>query len=202
MAKQPGPSVSVDENYYGRILTGDYSSETKELVAEQIRHFQAIDALKLPIISYYAAWKTGQATIWYEFACRNFQDLMGCAPADIADAFRNSVLDRRVYKYVTAMDDVDQESLGKAEISGVRKKLRQNSKKEGRVEAVYKILLEQGRAIWLKDQASVETIKRDNLNLSIGCMSFVSKELEATEEKERMIKRLEKTIAELKSAPE
>lgn len=200
MANQAGSGVSVDQHYYGKILTGDYSEQTKARVAEQIRQFQAVDALRLPVISYLAAWDKGQETLWYEFVCRNFQELMGCEPAEVAGAFRNSVLDRRVYKYVSATDDVDKESLGKVEISGARKKLRQSSKKEGHVEAIYKILLEQGRAIWLKDQARIETIKADNLNLSIGCMSVVSKEIEATEESERLIKRLEKKISGFKAS--
>ncbi len=186
--------MTTKETYYGRILNGKYSQSLKQRVSGILQNLQAVDALALPVMVYLAAWQTEEETIWYEFTCRRFQKMMGCAPDEIAGAFRNSVLDRRVYRYANIQDDVAKESLNKSELSTSRRKLRRKTDEEGQVEAVYKILLDKGRAFWLKDQAVIETHKKDKISLSLGCMTVVSKEMEATEEKERLVARLQKTL--------
>lgn len=186
----------MEKSYYGKILNGKYSEELKHRVSGYLKNLQALDELNLPVIVYLAAWKTEEETIWYEFACKRFQQMMGCTPDEIAGAFRNSVLDRRVYVYANVQDDVAKESLNKSELSTSRKKLRRKTDEEGQVEAVYKILLEKGRAFWLKDQAVIETHKKDKISLSLGCMMVVSKEMEATEEKERLVSKLQKTLVD------
>lgn len=186
----------MEPYYCGKILNGKYSAALKKRVSGYLENLQMLDELNLPVIVYLAAWKTDEETIWYEFTCRRFQQMMGCAPDEIAGAFRNSVLDRRVYVYANIQDDVAKESLNKSELSTSRRKLRRKTGEEGQVEAVYKILLEKGRAFWLKDQAVIETHPKDGISLSLGCMMVVSKEMEATEEKERLVAKLQKTLTD------
>ncbi|MBA4366581.1 MAG: hypothetical protein C0403_02965 [Desulfobacterium sp.] len=52
------------------------------------------------------------------------------------------------------------------------------------------------RSVCLKDQASIESFQTDQIHLSLGCMTIVTKEMEAAEDKERIAEKLKQIIAE------
>lgn len=192
--------ISMDRinlnQYYGKILTGDYSQELKEKVALYINRLQLLDEIDMPAIIYLAAWHGSNKTIWYEFVSKQFTRLMGCAPAEISGAFRNSVIDRREYDYADNYIYIQKKVVDKKELFSSRKKIRQETRKKGNTEAVYKLLFEKGRAVWLKDQASIESFQTDQIHLSLGCMTIVTKEMEAAEDKERIAEKLKQIVAE------
>ncbi len=188
-------TIDLDQ-YYGKILTGNYSQELKEKVALYINRLQLLDEIDMPAIIYLAAWHGGNKTIWYEFVSKQFTRLMGCAPPEISGAFRNSVIDRREYDYVDDYINIQQKVVDKKELYSSRKKIRLETRKKGNTEAVYKLLFEKGRAVWLKDQASIESFETDQTYLSLGCMTIVTKEMEAAEDKERIAEKLKQIIAE------
>jgi diguanylate cyclase (GGDEF)-like protein len=49
----------------------------------------------------------------------------------------------------------------------------------------------EGRVIWLKDQATVETFDPDKVSISLGCLTDISKEMEVEEELKRTQKDLQ-----------
>lgn len=191
--------MEIENWYYGKILTGDYSRDLQGRVVQYLDVLKPVDRLELPAMVYLAAWKSGKETIWYEFASQSFCELLDCKPEELAGAFRNSVIDRRVFRYTNVRDDVGRDVIGKAELSATRKQLRRKTKQEGHLEAVYKILPQQGRAVWLKDHARIESYPEDGISLSLGSMAVISKEMEAVEEKERLIKKLEASVSDLQA---
>ena len=59
-------------------------------------------------------------------------------------------------------------------------------KRKGVTEAVYKCAINNGNVIWLKDQAIIEAYLDDHIYLSLGCLTNVSKEMEADEARKQM----------------
>lgn len=191
--------IDMDQ-YYGRILTGDYSQELKDKIAHYIERLRILDEIEIPAIIYLAAWQGSNKTIWYEFVSKQFTRLMECTPHETSGAFRNSVIDRREYDYASDEANVQKKVVDKKELSGSRKKIRRETGKKGNTEAVYKLLFEKGRAVWLKDQASIESFPEDKIHLSLGCMTLVTKEMEAAEDKERMVDKLKQILSETRTA--
>jgi hypothetical protein len=189
----------TNEKYLGKILKGNYSKKLKNRVSEYIQNLQAFEKTGVPIINYLAAWEDEKKSIWYEFASRKFLNIMGCEPSEIDGVFRNSVVDRRVYKYLSEDEHIEKDAINKSQISFSREKLRNESEKEGNTEAVYKILPDQGRAVWLKDIAKIEIHKDDNICLSLGFMTDITKEMTVFEEKERLAEKLQKSLDRLKT---
>ncbi len=177
MADQLGSTWIVDCDYCGRILHGDYSTTLKKRLAESIARFRAFNDAGNPAIPYIAAWREDEKVIWYEFVGRRLTDLLDCEPADIAEAFGNSIIDRCVYRH-TEDAGVKKEIISRQELSRVRKWLREESKKNGIIEAVYKLALKDGKVVWLKDQAAIEVHEQDRICLSMGGLSIVSEEME------------------------
>ena len=186
--------------YYGKILTGNYSQELKDKTAHYLERLQILDEIEVPAIIYLAAWQGSDKTIWYEFVSKQFCRLMECAPHETSGAFRNSVIDRREYDYGTDEANVRKKVVDKKELSGSRKKIRRETGEKGNTEAVYKLLFEKGRAVWLKDQAAIESFPEDKIHLSLGCMTLVTKEMEAAEDKERMVDKLRQILSETRAA--
>jgi hypothetical protein len=186
--------------YYGRILTGHYSQQLKDKVAHYIERLRILDEIEIPAIIYLAAWQGSNKTIWYEFVSKQFTELMECAPHETSGAFRNSVIDRREYDYTADEVNVRKKVVDKKELSGSRKKIRRETGMKGNTEAVYKLLFEKGRAVWLKDQASIESFPEDKIHLSLGSMTLVTKEMEAAEDKERMVDKLKQILSDTRSA--
>jgi diguanylate cyclase (GGDEF)-like protein len=175
------------ENYNGRILTGNYSDTLKKRVSELISSSRSIEQNDSPVSHYLAAWHENENVIWYEYVPHKVAALLGCQDDDVAVAFRNAVLDRRVYRYVDFHESkIAEEVLNRQQLSGLRQDLREEGKEKGRVEAVYKIILPENRTAWLKDQARVENYSNDKVCLSFGCLTDVSKEMEQKDLLERI----------------
>jgi diguanylate cyclase (GGDEF)-like protein len=145
-----------------------------------------MESLGVPLIPYISAWKEDDQIIWYEYIGQRLIKLLRCHPADAAQAFRESVIDRRVYKYPDLDKDIEEEIIPGQDLSGYQDDLREEGKKTGVVEAVYKLRLEDKSVIWLKDRANVETFKQDNACLSLGCLIDVTKEMEQKDLLERI----------------
>jgi hypothetical protein len=187
-----------DPAYYGKILTGPYSQSLKERVAVCVTGSRNFEALEHPAMCYIAAWHEKDRIIWYEFAGRRLSQLLDCRPAQVAKLFRDSVLERRVYRYRAEEPGIKKEIIQQAELTSFRKQLREEVRKTGMIEAVYKLALADGRIIWLKDQAEIEMYPEDRTSLSLGCLTEVTKEMEAAEERERLVAALQEALANVK----
>lgn len=149
---------------------------------------------------YISAWQEEEKNMWYEFAGGRFVALMDCRGHELAEVFRDSIRERRVYKYLDVKSGIETETLRSKDLIGFRKRLREEGKQQGIVEAVYKIGLANGNVFWLKDQATVEAFEHDKTYISIGCLTIVSKEMEAEEELVRAQDALRKYADDLKAA--
>ena len=75
--------------------------------------FHAFDRAESPVIHYISAWQGNEKNIWYEFVSQQFLDLMGCDnPTQVADIFRKTIIDRRIYKFQGIDDFIVLELLG------------------------------------------------------------------------------------------
>ena len=107
-------------------------------------------------------------------------------------------------------------------LNSKRESLRDESISQGITEAVYKIRLEglpsntnasvktkdanefevrptrKNREIWLKDIANIEWYPKDNLFLSLGFLTDVTKEMEAEDERERLLNELQVALEKVK----
>jgi len=180
MTDHPAVPIRTDP-YQGKFLRGHYSSELKNRVSECIAAFEALENLGTPVMPYISAWKEKEKILWYEYAGRQFMQLLDCPHTDIARTFRESIIDRRVYKYPDPEKEIQEEIISRHELSGFQTDLREEGKKTGFVEAIYKIGLKNRPVIWLKDRANVETFKKDRACLSPGCLIDVTKEMEQKE---------------------
>lgn len=199
MKRNSSPHRLKTPEYYGRILTGKYSKSLKKRVAECVAAFQAFEKIGNLSIPYISAWHEDENIIWYEFAAGSFTDLMGCEIFRLADVFRDSIIDRRIYKYSDVEPGILKEVLSRNGLEEARKQLRENSREHGKVEAVYKVSLGENIHCWLKDRANVETYAKDNICLSIGCLTVVSKEMESEEKCENLIIELKNALAKVKT---
>jgi len=190
----------IDPEYYGQILSGSYSDPLKRRIAGCIRYYSGFEETGNPAIPYISAWQEEEKNMWYEFAGKRFVQLMDCPREELAEVFRNSIRERRVYKYLDVDSGIKTEILRPQELSGVRKGLREEGKQKGIVEAVYKIALPGGNIFWLKDQATVEAFEKDKTYLSIGCLTIVSKEMKAEEELVKAQEALRRYAEDLKVA--
>ena len=184
----------VPRNYSGRILKGYYSVELKRRLVETIDRYQAFEETGIAGIFYIAAWQSQERELWYEYASQSFLELLGCGPSEVADVFRNAVVDRRVYRTLETDPGIYKQVQNRAELDEVREELREESKKEGAIEAVYKIVTRGGRVSWVKDQANIEFHFRDRISLSLGMLTVVSKEMEAEDELKRHHDHLESMV--------
>jgi len=185
--------LSDDANYCGQILTGSYSAMLKQLTAERIKAFRSFDQIGTPVIPYIAAWREHQKTIWYEFISRHFLRMMDCEPSRVARTFRHSVLEQRIYKHQPAKQRIIENIIGPEDLAGSRTDYRRDVKRKGITEAVYKFRIKNGDVIWLKDQAIIETYVEDQIYLSLGCLTIVTKEMEADEARKQMETALRKS---------
>ena len=173
--------------YHGRILKGDFSAELKEKLKKTIPVFHAFDQAGSPAIPYISAWQWNKKNIWYEFVSRKFLAILDCGPANIAAILRSAIVDRRVYKSRFA-DPLDAtEVTSRDELNQAREILREQSEKQGIMEAVYKLRLAPDKFLWLKDQAAIFKYAEDDTSLSFGCLTIVTKEMEVEEERQRLI---------------
>ena len=186
----------TDQPYCGKILNHNYSATLKHRVIECISNFYRFEKTGNPAIPYIAAWREGGKRIWYEYASRKFRDLMGCSGRELAETFRNAVIDRHIYRYPEMDSGILEEILPKSELIQCRKALREEGKKSGTVEGVYQVSMNSDDLVWLKDQASVETYPEDGICLSLGCLTVVSNEMAAEDKLKKHRDLLEDIVKE------
>ncbi len=177
--------------YCGRILNGDYSDRLKNRLKDCINRFGNFDESGSPAIPYISAWHEKEKIVWYEFVSQRFTELMGCDNSELPEHFRKCVIDRREYKNID--NGIRQEVISKKKLRGIRTDLRKEIKQKGTVEAVYKIATGKEDIFWLKDQAIVESYEADGINISLGCLTIVTKEMEAEEHLKRTKEALKKS---------
>ena len=196
MESTSDPSGLPGPEYCGCILSGDFSVELKRRVAEHIDHYRVFEDTGSAAILYIAAWQGEKEKIWYEYAGERFMQLLGCENSEVAEVFRNSIIDRRIYKDLDVDVGIRKEVKNRKELSDAREKLREEGKKAGTIEAVYKLSVNNNGAIWLKDQATVEIYEQDGICLSLGFLTIVSKEMEAEDELKKHHDQLEEIVHE------
>ncbi len=170
------------QDYSGIILAGDFSRELKDRVADCIARFRSFEEIGNPAFAYLSAWWEHKEPIWYEFISDRFVNLLGCKTETVADFLRNKILEHREYKYMDGKASIAQEIIDRRELDLSKVAMREAVEKLGTVEAVYKVALDDGQNIWVKDQAVIESYTEDSIILSLGCLTVVSKEMEAEEE--------------------
>jgi hypothetical protein len=100
MSNQQDSNWIFDRNYCGCILEGEFSNDLKKRVAEAIGLFRSFSVNANPSIPYISAWReNSDKSIWYEFAGNRLLPLLGCQPSEVAEIFRDSVLQRLTYHY-------------------------------------------------------------------------------------------------------
>lgn len=175
-----------DRDYCGRIFREDFSNDLKRRVAEAIQVFRNFNVSVNPSMPYIAAWREdGDKTLWYEFVGHRLLDLFSCQSCEVADIFRESLLKRYSYHYGRENTGIEKRIFSRDELADIRSRLRAEVKETGCVEAVYKISLQEGKSVWVKDLASVEYFPADRVCLSLGALTDVSLEMEAEEQHEK-----------------
>jgi len=203
MEQHPHNGTANTGDYHGKILKGNYSQDLKNYISDTISRMQGVEHTSIPVIPYLSAWQKQENAMWYEFAGQGFCDLMQCPPDTVAEIFRSSLLERRVYNYTEPhKGEVNTQTLKSSELSHSRRGLREEGEKKGYTEAVYKVQLPDGSVVWLKDQANVRAFDEDGIHISAGCLTRVTKEMEAEEELIRTQEKLKKNARELKLAKE
>jgi diguanylate cyclase (GGDEF)-like protein len=164
--------------YCGKILDGGFSAKLCQRLTECLTTLVALDKMCLPIIPYIAAWRGDGKIIWYEYVGTRFLTILNCQPSEVAEVFRQSIVDRRLYRYVEQEASVEEEIATRDELRGDQCGLRDEARNEGVVECIYQLALPGEKTIWLKDQAMIEIFTGDEICLSIGCLTEVTKEME------------------------
>lgn len=181
----------MNSRYCGRILNGSYTRELKNRLTDCIQKFNAFDECGSPAIPYIAAWHENEGKIWYEFAGKRFVELMGCDYSNLHETFRQGVIDRREYKVIKK--GILQKIIDKLELKNRRSGLRDEIGKKGIEEAVYKVISKKKETFWIKDQAVIESFKSDKVNISMGCLTIVTKEMETEEQLKKTQEALKKS---------
>jgi len=191
-----GQKAITDGRYSGEILIGDYSKPLKQRLTDYIERYRAFEEIGSAAILYIAAWKGNDKNIWYEYASQQFMDLLGCDYSDVAETFRNSVKGHSIYKYMDTDVGIQKEVKNNEELTNTWAELREEGKEAGTIEAVYKISTADNNAVWLKDHATIEVYKQDNICLSPGFLTVVSKEMIAEDELKKNHDLLETLVKE------
>jgi diguanylate cyclase (GGDEF)-like protein len=176
------PLFTFRRDYYGRILTEPYSDTLKRHLEAYIARFEAFDELGGPAMPYIAAWLRRGKTIWYEFVSNRFVEILGCTHAEAAEVFRNSIIERHRFIRKANRNRVREEILIGKQVKIRAKQLRKEVIKGGTIEAVYKLLLNNEKRLWIKDQAVLEAFDSDGVYLSLGNLTIVDRELELDEQ--------------------
>ena len=175
------------EGCNGTILhTAEFSTELKRHLEKLISACAAMDRYGMPPIPYLAAWHRNKKRIWYEYASPRLEKLLGCSPEKVAECMRQRVIDRREYAYSDAANaGIEEKIITGQELRSERLDLREKGVHQGGVDAIYKIRLRSG-VVWMKDQSTIVKFPRDNVYLSPGCLTDVTKEMEQKELLERI----------------
>jgi len=174
----------IPKDYYGRILTGDYSVNLKRHVAGYIDAYRAFERTGNPAVVYLSAWhEDNEGKIWYEFVSERFARFMGCTREQAADVFRERILDQHILRYDPADAGFHEEIRDREALDGAARELREDVKRRGVGDAVYKVSLDGGKVAWFKDMARIETHGKDGICLSCGSLTPVTKERRAEAER-------------------
>ncbi len=198
MNTSPASAAPDPELYCGRILRQDFSPELKSLVRDCLLHLQALEEVRALGINYLSAWRLGEEDIWYEFVSRAFCQVFRCEASRVAEFFRRSVIERRRYRYSDLSPGLHREILTPEDLQRIRQELRDEARVAGTLQAIYHLRLEQGRTLWLKDEARVSIQEQDRVCLSFGRLMDVTKEMEAEEELKQTQETLRRLNEELK----
>ncbi len=191
MTKPDDSDWLIDHDYCGRILCGSYSLELKQRVAECVNQFRSLDHKNNPAIPYISAWSRNDSAIWYEYVGSRLPVLLSCHPRDTAARFTDSIVKRSIYVSNDNIEkNIKQKTIQGRKLSEKRLMLRRESEDNGFVEAVYKMRLDDGTKLWLKDQAATESFSNDNIYLSLGGLTCISMEMKAAEERQKNEKKI------------
>lgn len=161
-----------------RMLRKTGSKALCDRIAGVVDPFRALEKMNSPGMPYLAVWEEDKKIIWYEYISPKLCRLLKCNADQAARTFREAVIDQRVYKYTGPEDKLEEEVITRDELGGHREGLREEVKRAGGVDVVYKIETMGGKPLWLKDQANIERFAKDNVYLSIGFLTDVTKEME------------------------
>ncbi len=189
----------VPQNYCGRILFKNYDAKLQTFVSEATMKYAAFDGVGGPAIPYVAAWEGDSSNMWYEFVGDGLLRLLECAPPNAAERIRESILERRVYKNFDLEAGVRRESLDLQDLEDRRADLRKESVHDGRVEAIYKLMLKNGGIVWMKDLANVTAWPADRVNLALGSLTVVSREMESEQRTENLLRELENALEKIRT---
>lgn len=180
----------IPKDYYGLILKGNYSTRLKKHVVGYIDAYRSFERTGNPTIFYLSAWhEENEGKVWYEFVSRRFAILMGCARSEVAETFRNRILDQRTLTYHATDAGIEEKIRDREALDTAAVELRENLKRRGIGDAIYKVDVGEGRVAWIKDVARIEVHEMDRICLSCGYMTLVTKERKAEEhrlERERL----------------
>lgn len=182
----------IQSEYYGKILTGKYSTPLKKRVAELISHFKAVDNLDTQAIPYISAWSDKNPHIWYEFASHRLTSLLNCPANQVAKNFSQKIIDRSIYKTPSLYSTITKEIINREELHLTRQKIRRDVLDQRAVEAIYKLAINGQKFIWLKDQASIEVYPEDKIYLSPGFLFVITKEMQVENELKKAKEELKK----------
>jgi len=171
-------SVELKESYPGRILRGDFSESLQVDLGGLVAAFQAFDRTETPGMPYISAWREDEKVIWYEFVGHQLLDLLDCDLGDVAETFRDRIVDRRTYSYPDQNVEIREDIITRQELSSLRDGLRSEVIRTGSVDAVYKLVLPDEKTVWLKDNAGIRTFPADRVCVSTGFLTDISKEME------------------------
>ncbi|MHB8790536.1 MAG: GGDEF domain-containing protein [Desulfobulbaceae bacterium] len=164
--------------YGGRILNGVYSTVLKERLAGLIAAFSAFDETGVPGIPYISAWLHDGSLMWYEFAGREFTRIFACGTEQLAELFREAVVEHRLFHRTEVEAGIREIARGSEELSSSRRGLRAEVTQRGSVEAAYKISLGAELVpVWFKDRARVETFGAEGISISYGFLTDVTNEM-------------------------
>lgn len=178
MLLNDGATAVESVAYCGRILNRECGAALKEQLIAWIDGFRDMEETGVPVMSYIAAWREKENVIWYEYASERLCELLRCRGSEVADVLRQSVLDRREYHYADPGTEVLEEVITRQELEASRQGLRDAVRRQGGVEAVYKVVVEGRRTLWLKDRAVTRSFAEDGVLVSLGTLTDVTKEME------------------------
>ncbi|PLX51059.1 MAG: hypothetical protein C0613_01705 [Desulfobulbaceae bacterium] len=166
--------------YTGQVLAGAYSPELKKSLSQAIVHLEGLGKIGSPIIPYIAAWRAEGGHIWYEYTGPRLHRLLGTKTAALSDAVRTNIITRYLYKTHKNPPSVDRIIRDRQQLDRMRDALRRRAERGGAVEAVYEFDVN-GKPLWLKDLARIESHERDGIVLSYGSLINVTKEMRLEE---------------------
>jgi signal transduction histidine kinase len=112
-----------------------------------------------------------------------FADQLADKIGEVADVFRDRILDQHILRYGAPDASIREEVRDREALDGAAREQREDVKRRGVGDAIYKVSLEGGQIAWLKDMARIETHGEDGICLSCGCLTPVTKERKAEAER-------------------